>query len=143
MSDQISQISDVVDQDKPVRFTVKQRLFIGYYLENYNAADAARRAGYSVKTAREIGCENLAKPHMAREIKRRLDLLGLTIEEIQGRLGRMARGEAPTKTITKGDETTAIYDERGALEDLARIQGMFVDRHQVQAIQGLLITDGE
>lgn len=31
---------------------------------DFNAAEAARRAGYSEKTAREIGHENLTKPHI-------------------------------------------------------------------------------
>lgn len=33
-------------------------------VSGYNAADAARRAGYSENTAKEIGYENLTKPHI-------------------------------------------------------------------------------
>ena len=144
MSDQISQISQITD-DRPVRFTVKQRLFIGFYLgaADFNAAEAARLAGYSLKTAREIGSENLRKPHIAREIERRLDEMGLSAGEILSRLGRMARGEHPTRTVNKDGKVEQIYDERQALENLARAQGLFVDRHQVQAVQGLLIEDGD
>ncbi|MCK4817510.1 terminase small subunit [bacterium] len=130
---------------KPVRFTLKQRLFIDFYLgdANFNGAEAARLAGYSHKTAREIAYENLAKPHLAREIERRLELIGLSEGEIKSRLGQMARGEIPTKTVTKGEETVDTYDKRQALEDAARIQGLLIDRHQIQPIQALLIEDGD
>ena len=41
--------------------TEKQKRFIDYYIETANATEAAIRAGYSEKTAKQIGCENLAK----------------------------------------------------------------------------------
>ena len=143
MSDQISQIS-LVDAPpvEPVRLTQKQRLFIGFYLgdANFNGTKAARMAGYADRCASSMAASNLRKPRIVREIERLLGLMGLTPQEITGRLGQMARGELPTKTVVKGDETTEIYDKRQALEDAARIQGMLVDRHEVQAVQ-LLIED--
>lgn len=50
-------------------FSVKQRLFIAAYLETWNATEAARRAGYSDKTARSIGAENLTKPDIQAAIE--------------------------------------------------------------------------
>ena len=47
------------------KLTAKQELFCYEYLKDLNAAAAAVRAGYSEKTAKEIGCENLTKPHIA------------------------------------------------------------------------------
>ena len=47
-----------------VRLTAKQQRFIEEYLIDLNATQAAIRAGYSPKTAREIGAENLSKPHI-------------------------------------------------------------------------------
>ncbi len=41
--------------------TPKQERFIEEYLIDLNATQAAIRAGYSKKTANEIGCQNLAK----------------------------------------------------------------------------------
>jgi terminase small subunit-like protein len=40
----------------------KQRRFVAEYLIDLNAAEAAIRAGYSHKTARSVGSENLTKP---------------------------------------------------------------------------------
>ena len=47
------------------KLTAKQKAFIQEYLIDLNATQAAIRAGYSEKTAKEIGHENLTKPHIA------------------------------------------------------------------------------
>lgn len=49
--------------------TDKQRLFCTYYIENFNATQSAIKAGYSKKTARTIGYENLTKPYIKSYIK--------------------------------------------------------------------------
>ena len=50
---------------KPFALTPKQRAFVeGYCSNGFNAAKAARDAGYSAKTARGMGTENLLKPHI-------------------------------------------------------------------------------
>lgn len=48
--------------------TDKQQRFVDEYLIDLNATQAAIRAGYSEKTANEIGAENLAKPSIAKAI---------------------------------------------------------------------------
>ena len=50
--------------------TEKQRRFVEEYLIDLNATQAAIRAGYSPKTARDIGCENLTKPNIQAAIDR-------------------------------------------------------------------------
>lgn len=50
------------------KLTPKQALFVKEYLVDLNATQAAIRAGYSAKTARQIGEENLSKPDIARAI---------------------------------------------------------------------------
>ncbi len=52
------------------RLTSKQKRFVQEYLVDYNATQAAIRAGYSAKTARAIGAENLTKPDIAAELQR-------------------------------------------------------------------------
>lgn len=56
------------------RLTLKQQIFISEYLIHKNAARAARIAGYSLKTARSIGAENLTKPYIWTEIEKGLRL---------------------------------------------------------------------
>ena len=49
--------------------TPKQQRFVEEYLIDLNATQAAIRAGYSEKTAKEIGSENLTKPNIAKAIE--------------------------------------------------------------------------
>lgn len=46
------------------KLTPKQKRFVEEYLIDLNATQAAIRAGYSTRTAKDIGCENLAKPNI-------------------------------------------------------------------------------
>lgn len=46
----------------------KQKRFVAEYLIDLNATQAAIRAGYSAKTARSVGSENLTKPDIAAAI---------------------------------------------------------------------------
>lgn len=50
------------------KLTAKQQRFVDEYLIDLNATQAAIRAGYSKRTANEIGAENLAKPNIAKAI---------------------------------------------------------------------------
>lgn len=49
----------------------RQQRFVEEFLVDLNATQAAIRAGYSKRTARAIGCENLTKPDIAAEISKR------------------------------------------------------------------------
>lgn len=65
---------------KPPRgetLTDKQRRFVEQYVKDFNATQAAIRAGYSKRTAESIGKENLLKPL----IKARLDTLRQALTE--------------------------------------------------------------
>lgn len=54
------------------KLTEKQQRFVDEYLIDLNATQAAIRAGYSVKTAKDIGCQNLAKPNIQQVISERM-----------------------------------------------------------------------
>ncbi len=65
------------------RFSPKQNLFIEHLLANgLNASDAARKAGYSERTAEHMGWENLQKPQIKEEIARRINERLSNIEEL-------------------------------------------------------------
>ena len=53
--------------------TPKQRAFADYYIECGNATEAAKRAGYSEKTAYAIGNENLNKLEISEYIAARME----------------------------------------------------------------------
>lgn len=53
--------------------TAKQKQFAEEFIIDLNATKAAIRAGYSEHTAKEIGYENLTKPHIAEYIQQLMD----------------------------------------------------------------------
>jgi hypothetical protein len=75
------------------KLTNKQRVFVEEYLQCWNASEAARRAGYSEKSASVIGHENLRKPEIARAIRARIDEKTMQTDEILCRLTDIARGD--------------------------------------------------
>ena len=81
----------------------RQRAFVEHYLVCWNASEAARRAGYSKKTAREIGRENLTKPDIRAEIERRFAELGMGSDEVLARLASHARGSLQPFLQTQGE----------------------------------------
>lgn len=50
--------------------TEKQQLFCLFYIRNFNATQAAIKAGYSKESAYQIGYENLMKPEIRAEVER-------------------------------------------------------------------------
>lgn len=54
------------------KLTRRQRAFAEAYIQCGNATEAARRAGYSEKTAARTGSENLHKPDISEYIDRRM-----------------------------------------------------------------------
>lgn len=82
------------------RLTARQERFVEHYALCGNATEAARLAGYSARTARQIATENLSKPAVVAAI------------------GRRQAGFAQELRITKDEVITGIL---GAIE-LAREQ---------------------
>ncbi|MFL0684605.1 MAG: terminase small subunit [Algoriphagus aquaeductus] len=71
-----------------IELTDKEYRFANYYLgeARFNATEAAKLAGYSERTARQQGYENLTKPYIKKYIQERsesiLEKLGATQERI-------------------------------------------------------------
>ena len=94
-----------------MKLTPKQKKFCDYYIETGNASEAARRAGYSEKTARTIGQQNLAK----RAIK----------DYISERMKNQDR-----ERVASADEVIAFYTAvmRGEVRDQFGIEASLSDR---------------
>lgn len=78
------------------KLTTKQRRFIEEYCLDFNATQAAIRAGYKESSAYEIGYENLKKPEISKAITARLDELAMKPEEGTKRLADMGRSSFAT-----------------------------------------------
>lgn len=70
--------------------TDKQKAFIAEYVKDYNATQAAIRAGYSEDSASNIGYENLTKPDIQAAIKLHMQGLGATAERVVAELMKVA-----------------------------------------------------
>ena len=77
--------------------TLKQQRFVDEYVVCGNASEAARRAGYSAKTAGVCGQENLKKPIIQEAIKSALDAIEsqktASPEEVHQFITAVMRGE--------------------------------------------------
>lgn len=74
--------------------TAKQRAFIAFYVETWNATEAAKLAGYkgNYATLRSIASENLTKPNIQAEINKRFQKMAMGADEALARLAAQARG---------------------------------------------------
>ena len=76
------------------KLTEKQKRFVEEYLVDLNATQAAIRAGYSPKTARQIGEENLSKPDISdavqKAIAERARRTGVSQDRIVQELAKIA-----------------------------------------------------
>lgn len=75
----------------PDSLTRRQRRFVAAYLRTWNAAKAAREAGYSETTARAISYLLLRKPAIKEAIRLALEQEEMQTAEIMARLTQQAR----------------------------------------------------
>lgn len=86
-----------------MKLTEKQKRFADEYIRCGNATQAAIYAGYSKKTARSVGYENLTKPHIKEYIDKRLKslsskrIVGMT--EALENISKVARGEPLKQSV--------------------------------------------
>lgn len=94
----------------------RQRLFVEKYVQCLNATLAAIQAGYSEKTARFIGSENLTKPYIRAEIERLLAERGMGKNEVLARLADHAAGDMTRfiKLVGQGEKASLVQDLEGA-----------------------------
>ncbi len=123
------------------KLTPKQKAFADYYIETGNATEAAIKAGYSKKTARVIGTENLTKPALKQYIDERLS----KIED-----ERIAKGDEVLKYLTsvmRGEEKdqfgldASLQDRTRAAELLGKRYRLFTEKVEVEGKQQVQIVD--
>lgn len=128
--------------------TPKQERFVAEYLIDLNATQAAIRAGYSVKTAGQIGEQNLKKLDIAAAVKsameKRASRNDVTQDEVISGLRELrdiSMGKKPMritevlrvsgkppKTIEIDVKVFEAAAAKGALELLGKHIGMFKDK---------------
>lgn len=135
------------------RMTAKQKRFCDEYLIDLNATQAAIRAGYSKKTAKEMGNENLTKPHIKNYIDERMkekeDSLIAKQDEVLKYLTSVMRGESKSSVLAMaGDGVQEVIekppDEKErtkAAELLGKRYRLFTDKVEVEGAVPIVIVD--
>lgn len=114
--------------------TEKQKRFCDFYIEAGNAKEAAIRAGYSEKTAKQIGQENLTKPDLRAYIDERLAELKnertADAQEVLEYLTAVMRGEYKEATlIGVGEGAQAVVDIDVGAKDRLKAAELLGKRH--------------
>lgn len=138
------------------KLTPKQKAFCEEYLIDLNATQAAIRAGYSSKTARVIGQENLTKPAIKQYIDEKLKQMEseriADATEVMEYLTNVIRGKGEEPTVVQeqipviGKDNKkkgyriinkimmippSIYNRNKAAELMGKHLGMFKDKVEV------------
>ena len=97
--------------------TEKQKRFCDEYLVDLNGTQAAIRAGYSEKTAKQIAQQNLTKLDIQEYIKKRMaekeDALIAKQDEVLQTLTRVLRRQEMDTVVVTCKERSSGYDENG------------------------------
>lgn len=135
------------------KLTIKQKRFVDEYIISGNATDAAIKAGYSKRTAKSIGAENLTKPDIVnalREKEREIQSKKIAKqEEVLEYLTSILRGEETQQTLIgvgKGAQTItdielSAADKIKAAELIGKRYGMWTDKVELESNSQVVIVD--
>jgi len=116
--------------------TDKQQRFVAEYLIDLNATQAAIRAGYSEKTARSVGSENLSKPDIAAAISKAQGKIAKKVEVTVESLANELE-EARKIAITEKQSSAAVSATMGK----AKLFGLGVENRRLSGtVQVITIT---
>lgn len=141
------------------KMTNKQKRFCDEYLIDLNATQSAIRAGYSPKSAKQIGQENLSKPYLKAYIDERLaekekELIA-SQDEVLRYLTSVMRGQSESEIVVVegcGDGVSQAVkvkkapDERERLkagELLAKRYGILSDKVNIEGAIPVVISGSE
>ena len=123
----------MVDEETPL--TDRQERFVVEYLACANGAEAARRAGYSERTAKQMANQNLTLPYLKEAITQKRNQIMADAEDKVGWLVDRLTAEA-----TDGDNNDSTRVR--ALEILGKIHGAFApEKTEVTTYSASFLAD--
>ena len=110
------------------KLTEKQKRFIDYYIETANATESAKRAGYSEKTAKNIGAENLTKLNffIQKKLEEKESQRIASQDEVLQYLTRVMRGEEKDQFGLDA----SLQDRTKCAELLGKRYGTFIEKKE-------------
>jgi phage terminase small subunit len=137
------------------KLTAKQEAFVSAYCSNgFNATQACISAGYSKKTAKVIGAENLSKPNLKAAIKKHTDKTvkrnEVTVDSLIAELEEartIALGLENPQTsaainATMGKAKLTGLDQRESRDD-AEAQSLNITFGVADAVKEITVTKGK
>ncbi|MCM3294113.1 terminase small subunit [Paenibacillus sp. MER 180] len=105
--------------------TPKQETFVAEYLIDLNATQAAIRAGYSARTARKIGQENLTKPDIQKAIQEAMDARSkrteITADRVLEEYAKIGFADIKDYLSFRTEKTVVGYHEGQPMIDYADV----------------------
>ena len=102
------------ENTKPPKLTDKQEMFCKEYLIDLNATQAAIRAGYSVKTAKDIASQLLAKLNIQERIQqfkdKRAEKIEVKSDDILNQLNILRNSNISDYVELKAEDITTTVD---------------------------------
>ena len=139
-----------------MKLTEKQKRFADYYIETGNITEAAIKAGYSKKTARVIGQENLQKPAIKSYIDEKLEAMQdertASAKEVLEFLTKSMRGELDEEVVViegTGDGTSearkikkqiGLRERIKSAELIGKRYRLFTDKVEVDGVVPVMIV---
>lgn len=125
-----------------MNLTPKQKAFADYYIECGNATKAAKRAGYSAKTAARIGSENLQKLDISEYIARRTQAQNearvASADEVLQFFSSVMRGEVKDQFGLDA----SLQDRLNAGKELMKRYAAIKDRADANEAKIIIYPDG-
>lgn len=121
------------------KLTERQKRFIDYYIETANATESAKRAGYSEKTAKNIGAENLTKLNffIQAKLKEKEDSRIASQDEVLEYLTKVMRG----KEKDQFGLDASLQDRTKCAELLGKRYGTFKEKVDINGNIPVVIAD--
>lgn len=121
------------------KLTEKQKRFIDYYIETANATESAKRAGYSEKTAKNIGAENLTKLNffIQKKLEEKEEDRIASQDEVLEYLTKVMRGELKDQFGLDA----SLQDRTKCAELLGKRYGTFKEKVDVNGSIPVVIED--
>ena len=121
------------------KLTEKQKRFIDYYIETANATESAKRAGYSEKTAKNIGAENLTKLNffIQKKLEEKEEDRIASQDEVLEYLTKVMRGELKDQFGLDA----SLQDRTKCAELLGKRYGTFVDKKEFSGGYSVELVD--
>ena len=133
---------------KREELNIRQKHFVDYYIQTGNATESAKKAGYSLKSAYQVGCKLLKNPKIQKALNTRQAELESELiakdKEVLEYLTKVMRGQTEEEVVVnvgvgKGfTQAQKVMAQAGAKERLkaaemlAKVKGMFINKNELE-----------